>query len=202
MTIRLTAGEWKEISTNVGTVQNSGEYPVFIKIAETKPTTEGEGVELIPLKMIPITPEDGEKVFAYCEKTGFVEIYDPIPMVGYDGTKFVVLKANNGKLEVSGSFEIEKINVEQSDPSKLKNTELNSGSIKNAVEAIRSKQIDGSQKSKIVGNMVNVDFDEIDYTYNANQNPTKIEFSKDEAVVLTIDITYDSNENIIKIERS
>ena len=146
MRIQLNAGEWKQISTSVGTVQNAGEYPVLVKVSETKPTSEDEGVEVIPLKIIPVTPEENEKVFAYCENTGFVEVYDPVPMVAYDGTKFVVLKANNGKLEVSGTFEaeIDKATVEQSDASKLKNTELNSGDIKTLLTAI--KNTDGIKK--------------------------------------------------------
>ena len=54
----------------------------------------------------------------------------------------------------------------------------------------------------ISGMMIDVEFDTIDYTYNASQNPTKLVISLLAVVQLTIDITYDADENISKIVRS
>jgi len=58
-------------------------------------------------------------------------------------------------------------------------------------------------KTNPIGELVlGVDYDAIDYTYNASKSPTKLVYSLATVVVRTIDITYDADENITKIERS
>ena len=44
--------------------------------------------------------------------------------------------------------------------------------------------------------------DRMDFTYDANNNLTKLEVYKDGSVRLTLTLTYDANNLLTKIERS
>ena len=112
MRVELVKNTWTEITDSLKTVQNTSSAVILVSISVLMPTGI-EGIKLNPNRAMCFSPESTEKVYGYCtEDRCSVEVADPIPMVGFDGTNFQVVKVNtDGELEVKADLVVSDIEI-------------------------------------------------------------------------------------------
>ena len=112
MRVVLVKGAWTEITDSLKTVQNTSSAVILVSISTVAPTGI-EGIKLNPNRAMCFSPESTEKVYGYCtEDRCSVEVADPVPMVGWDGTNFQVVAVGvDGKLAITADLDASDIEI-------------------------------------------------------------------------------------------